>query len=256
MKREVFFAFVAMMMAAMLGGVYGCSNDSDELENKSGNGMDGSTLQLNLSAPGSLATYIGDSIMYKITSLKVTGELNSTDIWFIRQMAGCDENGNSTKGILAYLDLSEAKIVAGGRPYLIHTWSHGGTSIYYTCNDKLSNRMFYGCVSLVSISLPQVTEVNFDYESDSDSGACFEGCTGLQTMIIPRTVSSIKFSSPYLIGIRNILKLIFLNPTPPGVSYHLGNYNFNNLSIYVPKGSLKAYRQILVFNNFEIIESD
>ena len=54
---------------------------------------------------------------------------------FIREMAG-RVNEEKTDGKLSILDLSEAKIVAGGDAYFQFSKK------YYTSNDKLGNYVF------------------------------------------------------------------------------------------------------------------
>lgn len=121
-----------------------CSSSSDDEagngNNNSGNGIDGSTMVVKLSAAGTLASYITDDAMYKITRLKVSGEINGTDILLLRKMAGYE-----TDGVLAYLDLSDARIVAGGKSYF---------QSYYTKDDMMTQSMFYECFSLVSVTCP------------------------------------------------------------------------------------------------------
>jgi len=49
--------------------------------------------------------------------LTLTGNLNDTDIRYIREMAGKDSLGNETTGQLAMLNLAGANIVSGGGYY-------------------------------------------------------------------------------------------------------------------------------------------
>lgn len=177
MKKKNVLHLLTVIMVAMLGiGFAACSGSDDvEVDNKGnvihyGNGMDGSTLNVKLSSAGTLASYINDSTMYKVSRLKVTGELNSTDFWLLRQMAGSDEDGRSTRGVLGYLDLSEATVVAGGRPFY---------RSYTTTNDVLSTYAFRYCNSLTSVSLPRVKEVE---------EWAFEECDGITSLTIPETV--------------------------------------------------------------------
>ena len=74
-------------------------------------------ITINLEEAGTLPDRIGSSKKYKITNLKIIGEINGTDLRMIREMAGRDYIGNSTDGKLSVLDLSEAKIVEGGDSY-------------------------------------------------------------------------------------------------------------------------------------------
>ena len=86
---------------------------------------------------------------YKLTSLKVTGNLNGSDIRFLRKMAGRKEDGTATSGELKYLDLTEANIVSGGDYYYM---PKSGTK-YYTENNVAGDYMFYFC-NLETIKFP------------------------------------------------------------------------------------------------------
>ena len=86
---------------------------------------------------------------YDLTALKVTGNLNGSDIRFLRKMAGRKEDGTATSGKLAHLDLTEAKIVAGGDYYYM---PKSGTK-YYTENNVAGDYMFYFC-NLKTIKFP------------------------------------------------------------------------------------------------------
>ena len=74
-------------------------------------------ITIHLEKAGTLPDRIGSSKKYKITNLKIIGEINGTDLRMIREMAGSISYGNSTDGKLSVLDLSEAKIVEGGDSY-------------------------------------------------------------------------------------------------------------------------------------------
>ena len=130
---------------------------------------------------GTLPTKIAVSRKNLITNLKIVGKINGTDLKFIREMAGRDFNGKITDGKLSILDLSEAKIVAGGDAYVhIETFS---SNDYYTSNDRLGDYAFYGCSGLTSLTLPSgVTSIGY---------RAFEGCSGLTSLTIPSSVTSI-----------------------------------------------------------------
>ena len=103
---------------------------------------------IKLDEAGTLPNRIAVSRKNLITNLKIVGKINGTDLKFIREMAGCDYNKETTDGKLSILDLSEAKIVAGGSAYV----SYYGDR--YTSNDKIGDNAFYGCSGLTSITLP------------------------------------------------------------------------------------------------------
>lgn len=164
MKKVILFLFVFVSL------FISCSKDVVE---NSGNGIDGSILTLAVSEAGSLPQKIDEASMYKITKLKLKGKLNSTDVWFLREMAGY-----FSKGILSYLDLSEAEFVAGGKPYL-------GDRI--TEPNKVSEAMFYECKALTEVKIPQNT-VTIGRDA-------FKDCPSLLSFDIPNSVKNIEYGA-------------------------------------------------------------
>ena len=135
-------------------------------------------ITIKLDKAGTLPDKIGSSRKYKITNLKLIGEINGTDWEMIREMAGRDYSGGSTEGNLTVLDLSEAKIVEGGYSYYGR-----GYDAYYTSNDKIGDYAFCGCSGLTSLNLPaSITEIGRN---------AFEGCCGLTSLNLPAGITSI-----------------------------------------------------------------
>ena len=138
-------------------------------------------ITLKLDEAGTLPNKIAVSRKNLITNLKIVGKINGTDLKFIRELAGRDVNGGKTDGKLSILDLSEAKIVAGGDAYVRFSEN------YYTSNDKLGDYAFSGCSGLTSLTLPSsVTSIG--------RGA-FHGCWKLTSLTIPSGVTSIGYSA-------------------------------------------------------------
>ena len=136
---------------------------------------------LKLDEAGTLPNMISYDQKNLITNMKIVGKINGTDLKFIREMAGRDVNGGKTDGKLSILDLSEAKIVAGGDAYVRFSEN------YYTSNDKLGDYAFSGCSGLTSLTLPSsVTSIG--------RGA-FHGCWKLTSLTIPSGVTSIGYSA-------------------------------------------------------------
>ena len=134
-------------------------------------------ITIKLDKAGTLPDRIGENQKYLITNLKIVGKINGTDLKFIREMAGSDFNGEKTDGKLSILDLSEAKIVAGGFAYVRYSDNE------YTSNDKLGDYAFWGCSGLTSLTIPSgVTSIGRN---------AFDGCSGLTSMTIPSSVTSI-----------------------------------------------------------------
>ena len=130
-------------------------------------------ITVKLDEAGTLPDKIGSIKKYKLTNLKIVGEINGTDLCFIREMAG--RNVDGTAGKLAILDLSEAKIVEGGDCY------YG--RYYYTSDDVIGSYAFYDCSGLTSVTIPSsVTSIG---------RYAFSGCSGLTSVTIPSGVTSI-----------------------------------------------------------------
>ena len=157
-------------------------------------------ITIKLDKAGTLPDKIGSSKKYKITNLKIVGEINGTDWRLIRDMASDDEYGR-TKGKLSTLDLSDAKIVGGGNSYI-----NTGDNSYYTSNDKLGNYAFYGCSVLTNLTIPSsvtsIGESAFEYCRSLTSLTipssvtligwyAFKGCSGLTSLTIPSSVTYI-----------------------------------------------------------------
>ena len=149
-----------------------------------------------LSKAGTLFEKIDSSKKYRITNLKIIGEINGTDISFIRDMAIQDKTSTTTTdgGNLSILDLSESKIVSGG------------DNIYYTTNNEIGEYMFKDCSGLTSINLPSgitsigygafeycnnLTSVNIQEGVTSIGHSAFNGCNVLTSINIPEGVTSI-----------------------------------------------------------------
>ena len=103
-KRGSFFTLMFLLLGCL--SLYAADNDLITKQ-----------ITIKLEKAGTMPDRIGSSRKYKITNLKIIGEINGSDLWMIREMAGSDYRGDSTDGKLSVLDLSEAKIVEGGDYY-------------------------------------------------------------------------------------------------------------------------------------------
>ena len=135
------------------------------------------TTTIQLEKAGTLPDRIASSKKYKITNLKIIGEINGTDLRMIREMAGSNSNGGSTDGKLSVLDLSEAKIVEGGDCY------YYDNRYFYTSNDVIGSYAFRDCSGLTSLTLPAgITSIGND---------AFNGCSGLTSLTLPAGITKI-----------------------------------------------------------------
>ena len=139
-------------------------------------------ITIKLEKAGTLPSKIGDTKKYKITNLKIMGEINGTDLCFIREMAGSNDIGQGTNGKLVTLDLSGSKIVKGGDCYYRVDNGYSNYYYYYTSDDVIGAYAFKNCSDLTSLTLPSsVTRIG-DY--------AFYNCSGLTSLTLPSSVTS------------------------------------------------------------------
>ena len=262
------FTFKGLLLTAvfMLLGCLSIQAANDDLITKQ--------ITIKLDKAGTLPDRIASSKKYKITNLKIVGEINGTDLKFIREMAGCDYDGKETDGKLSILDLSDAKIVEGGSAY----YSDCDDGFIYTSNDKLGDYVFFDCSGLTSLTLPSsvtkigcyalsncigltsltlpssVTEIgehaflncrgltNFTIPSGVTSigTSAFFCCYGLISLTIPSSVTSIGgFAFNDCSGLTSIYAYMEKLPET-GSNLFLG-CDAKNCTVYVPKGTGDAY---------------
>ena len=126
-----------------------------------------------LDEAGMLSVVIGDDI-YKYTTISIAGPLNGDDLRTLRHMAGRGIDGGATNGRLADIDISGARIVAGGGVY---------DAARYSEDDVVGVGLFAACNNLKNIKLPMdVVRIEKD---------AFLNCSSLRSIVIPATVSSI-----------------------------------------------------------------
>ncbi|RRD02761.1 C10 family peptidase [Prevotella sp. OH937_COT-195] len=107
-------------------------------------------MDITMEQAGTMASMIAVDDRTLLGELKVKGNINSSDLKLLREMAGIDNEGNKTKGNMYHLDLSDARIVAGGEPYLFEDGN-----AYTTANDELPYKAFYMASKLRTLKLPK-----------------------------------------------------------------------------------------------------
>lgn len=140
-------------------------------------GKNVSPVSIHLEVAGTLPTLIDLTKKFLITDLTVTGNINGTDLVYIREMAGRDINGDLTTGSLLQLDLSGSNIVEG-------------ESNNFTCRTKTNRiplNIFKSCSGLISIKIPKTVTTIDSY--------VFQNCTGLKTIEIPENVTRIGYGA-------------------------------------------------------------
>ena len=96
MKKITFRRQVVLVVWMLLCGLSAQAADEDLITQQ---------ITINALEAGTLPQRISSSKKNLITNLKIIGEINGTDLRFIREMAGKDVKGFSTDGKLSILDL-------------------------------------------------------------------------------------------------------------------------------------------------------
>ena len=201
------FSFKDLLLTAvfMLFGCLSIQAADDELITKQ--------ITIKLEQAGTLPNKIGSTKKYKITNLKIIGEINGTDLKLIRDMVGVGLiEGNKTAGKLSALDLSEVKIVSGGEAYLRAEYSGYP---YYTENDKLGEKVFMNCYGLNKLVLPS-NIVNIGVSA-------LENCRSLVRLVIPASVTEIEDCA--FVGCSSLASL-----SVPSSVTKIGHYAFSGCS--------------------------
>ena len=274
-KRGRFLAIMLMLLCCL--SLYAA--DDDLITKK---------VTVKLDKAGTLPNKISFFEKYDITNLKIIGEINGTDLGFIKSMA--DYLDYPIPGKLSELDLSEAKFVSGGDYYDIRTNQYNETKRYYTHNDEIGDYAFYSFGCLKSLTLPSHITAIGNYAFEYCGGltsltiptgvtkigySTFRGCRSLTSLNIPSGVTSIgayalkKCSSltslniPYSVisigmgafsdccGLTSIY--VYAEKVP---KMEIGVFNYcdaKKCTVYVPKGTYDDYR-LSEFGYFENIE--
>lgn len=122
---------------------------------------------------GELASHVSSSDKANATRWTISGEINGTDIAFIREAF---DNGKITD-----LNLGNAIIVSGGEPYYKTSYSE-----YNTENNVVGANMFYKAKSLISLVLPSTIQKIESYS--------IQDCDNLASITIPELCSEVEFS--------------------------------------------------------------
>lgn len=92
---------------------------------------------------------------------------------------------------------------------------------------------FYDCKNLTSLVLPDVLQ-RIDKEA-------FKGCTGLTTISLP---AGLQYMYGAFLGCTGLTSVYANMPIPLQYTFSFYDIDKSNCTLYVPKGSLEAYRQM------------
>lgn len=144
-----------------------------------------------LETAGTLKDKIGSNEKFCITHLKVSGPINTNDIQYLREMAGCyyDTYGSKYNASLHHLDLRDASYSADGHTIAVYDPNGNIASMYIANfimqgNDLTTTRLFFYLDGLQTVILPN---------NEKEIGEhMFEGCYNLKNIEIPSRVQTIR----------------------------------------------------------------
>ena len=163
----------------------------------------------NVAQAGTLSTVIGED-KENITKLKLTGNLNDTDVQYLEEMI--------REAALQELNLKDA--------------------LLYT----IESCRFRDCKNLTYLVLPDVLQ--------RIEKAAFPNCTGLTTISLP---AGLEYMYAAFIDCTGLTSIYANMPTPLQDTYSFYGLDKSNCYLYVPKGSLDAYRQDWEWGSFPYI---
>lgn len=217
---------------------------------------------------GTLGSIITKNSMEQADWLKITGELNSSDIKTLRHMLGGIYYSPSEprEGNLRRLDLTNARIVEGGDPYLCVITANGpDVPMLYTSDNTISYEMFWNCENLEEIRLPvsatRIESESFMYSTSLKSVTIPEGvsrlegydfchCHALESVSLPSTVTEL---GGYVVDNCPSLKTLACAATEPPVCTEESFSGVEGVTLYVPVGSSGKYRESTGWNKFGTI---
>ena len=134
---------------------------------------------IDVKTAGTLSTLVGAD-KFNLTEIKVTGDINSSDILCLREMAGRDKMNVETSGKLVSLDLSGANIVAGGDSY----YKNSTTNLEFTTTANIISEYMFDHCKLESFVFPAT--------ATAIEGGAFGSCYNLKgTLTIPDNITRI-----------------------------------------------------------------
>lgn len=127
------------------------------------------SVTLNVETPGTLSKMIASSKVSEVTHLTLSGSINSSDVSFIRSMAGAKDKGTLNSGCsLEYLDIANVTIVESSEYnyYAVQHYKYRGADRYddyykySTKSNTITPFMFDNCYKLKTLILPKnVTKI-------------------------------------------------------------------------------------------------
>ena len=168
--------------------------------------------EVTLTEPGTLDSLLSPTDKAETVALKISGQLNSSDIQLIRKMAGGPDSnlfGSWQGGSLMELDLEDASIVNDERPFLsirgngkwIHTETEKNNQterIYdLTRMDNDTWSQFQNDIKDTNMGITYTRDENgyltahYNCQADAIGMNMFRNCSSLKTIILPLSIKKV-----------------------------------------------------------------
>ena len=144
-----------------------------------------------LETAGTLRDKIGSNEKFSITHLKVSGPINTNDIQYIREMAGCyyDTNGSKYNAYLHHLDLRDASYSGDGPMIEVYGPNGYKRHMYIQAQENVvrTTHLFFCLDGLQTVILPN---------NEEEIGEIMFGlCNNLKNIEIPSRVQTIRYDA-------------------------------------------------------------
>ena len=217
------------------------------------------TKKIHIDQAGTLRDILDRDTARKLTEVVITGELNLNDFLYLRQAAGCfvisGEDVVRVDGVLQNIDLSNAKLIDDGNfSYDFIGFYRDKDQIHiYTLDEEASigdnGKSFQGLFAclygLATVRLPRNLTTIGRYAFYDDSN--------LFTVEIPESVTEI---DSYAFACPNLINIYCHGATPANIADEtvFSEIDKDQCTLYVPEGSVEAYRTAKYWKDFKNIK--
>lgn len=193
----------------------------------------GGELVINNNVAGNLSSRITESEKVSTKGLIVSGDLNGTDIAYLREMI--------IAGHLTDLNMENANIVSGGDPYYVPQYGKSD----YTIDNVVGKNMFDDCKRLISLKLPSSATIIAQLS--------IWGCTNLKDLQFP--ISCKKIESNAIYGCKNLarIRLGSLIETFEGNNFS-GCNNLEYIDVDADNKTFKSVDGVLYSRNGKVVK--
>ena len=217
------------------------------------------TKKIHIDQAGTLRDILDPDTAGKLTEVVITGELNLNDFLYLREAAGClfivGEDVYSFDGVLQNIDLSNAKLIDDGNfsyDFVGMVEEKDRAGYYYLKeeasigdNGKSFQGLFACLYGLDTVRLPRNLTTIGRYAFYDDSN--------LFTVEIPESVTEI---DSYAFACPNLINIYCHGATPANIADEtvFSEIDKDQCTLYVPEGSVEAYRTATYWKDFKNIK--